>query len=117
MRLERLKTLPLPRRRGLPTSPEYKGKFRAEDVSLPSLAAPVKCLCEAVLVWEEKCALDPDTSRSEGVRVVMGALMVIFSLQPKQKAKTKGRLPFFTSPPHLRTLLHRHAPTCCTTGV
>lgn len=35
----------------------------------------------------------------------MGALMVIFSLQPKQKAKTKGRLSLFTSPPHLGTLL------------
>lgn len=31
MRLERLKTLPLPWLRGLPTSPEYKGKFRAEN--------------------------------------------------------------------------------------
>lgn len=29
----------------------------------------------------------------------MGALMVIFSLQPKQKAKTKGRLSVFTSTP------------------
>lgn len=45
-------------------------------------------------VWE--CVKSSRSSRSLDEKVwrgVMGALMVIFSLQPKQRTKTKGRLP------------------------
>lgn len=42
----------------------------------------------------------------------MGALMVIFSLQPKQKAKTKGRLPLLCVLVSVTTRLHHQASTC-----
>ena len=48
------------------------------------------CVC----VWNQGFQI----SKRESVEGIMGALMVIFSLQPKQRAKEKGRLlnPFIT---------------------
>lgn len=46
----------------------------------------------AIRGWEWKCVKSSRTSRSLSEKVwIMGALMVIFSLQPKQRRKTTGR--------------------------
>lgn len=102
MRLGRFKTLP-PLRRGAADCPprrSIKGSYWERRssfyVSLFSLSASVKCLCEARVGGQARARSRHSRIRTcESLEGAMGALMVIFSLQPKQKAKTKGRLALY----------------------
>lgn len=102
MRLERLRTLPPPRLGGLPTSPEYKGKFGAADRLFTSAFLPSPLPSDVFVKPSRRGRRSGAPTQHFLIRPcgspegVMGALMVIFSLQPKQRAKTKGRLTFFT---------------------
>lgn len=82
-----------PPRRNIKGSSEPRIGFLRKPFFPSSL--PSKAACVGVDVRAQSSSTSRASLRAS-LEGIMGALMVIFSLQPKQKAKTKGRSSFAT---------------------